>query len=340
MKKLLSSAFVLALGLLLAAELGVRFFLPHDVSGRFSYGYDPDAGFVELQDGTVQLVRAGGRRFRPQTFNRRRPADTCRIMVIGDSVPRGPSFQAAYAGQLQKILQARGIHAEVINLAVAGFGVRRSQLVLRKALEFDPSLIILHLNDSNEFEDEREYRRSQDFQGWHPKYWPMKVFIFARAYEIKTEKVLWKLVPEKIRLQSAVSDVDAKLAASLDKDQELLWENRVRQTTTETVDLSRRQGIPVILVTQGTLESKESKEKRLDDHGLDTLAHSLEGPGVYLLSMKEVFSTLTPMQAYFTDSSHLTPVGHELMARALADLIKSRLTAKMELRERARVGTR
>ena len=46
-------------------------------------------------------------------------------------------------------------------------------------------------------------RRSQDFQGWHPRHWLMKIFILARAYEIKTEKVLWRLLPEKIRLQNA-----------------------------------------------------------------------------------------------------------------------------------------
>ncbi len=335
MKKLFSSAFLLALGLLLAAELGVRLFLPHDVSGRFSYGYDPDAGFVESGDGTVKLVRAGGRRFHPQTFSRRRPADTWRILVIGDSVPRGPNIKAAYANKLQEVLKVDGIKAEVINLAVPGYGARRTQIVLRKVLEYDPSLIILHLSDSNEFEDEREFRRRQDFQGWHPKHWPMRVFIFARAYEMKTEKVLWKLVPDQIRQQTAVNDADAELQAAADRTQQLLWKERVWQTTKETVALARQQGIPIVLVTQVTLHYDESGKKWLDDHELDALAHSLEGPGVYPLSMQQVFSTLMPVTSYFVDSSHLTLIGHEVMARALADLISSRLADKVILMERA-----
>ena len=53
--------FFLALCLLMVAELAVRLFLPHDVSGRFSYGYDREAGFVESGE-VVRLVRAGGRR--------------------------------------------------------------------------------------------------------------------------------------------------------------------------------------------------------------------------------------------------------------------------------------
>ncbi len=227
MKKHLFADFLFAVLLLLGFEIGVRVFLPHDISGRFSYGYDQDSGFVESKDGVVHLVRAGGKRFHPQTFTLQRPPDTLRIMVIGDSVPRGPSFKAAYAFQLQEILRDQGIKAEVINLALPGFGARRKDLVLRKVLQYDPSLIILHLNESNEFVDEREFRRSQDFKGWHPRHWLMKIFIFARAYEIKTEKILWPLLPEKIRELTAVNDADAKLAASRDKNQELLWQKLV-----------------------------------------------------------------------------------------------------------------
>jgi hypothetical protein len=329
MKKFIFADFLLALLLLVAAEAGVRIFMPHDVSGRFSYGYDQDSGFVESQDGLVHLVRAGGHRFHPQTFRLRRPADTYRIMVIGDSVPRGPSFKGAYAYQLQEILRERGIKAEVINLALPGFGARRKDLVLRKVLSYEPSLIILHVNDSNEYEDEREYRRSQDFKGWHPRQWLMKSFIFARAYEITTEKILWRLLPEKIRERTAVNDADAKLAASHDKEQERLWQQRVWQKTAEDVELARLHTIPIILVTQVTLDQKPSGKISLDDHNLDAMARNLAGPGVYVVSMKDIFSAVTPVTLYFSDfSHHLTAAGHEVMARDLADLIGSRLALK------------
>ena len=321
MKKYLFADFLFAVLLLLVVELGVRVFLPHDVSGRFSYGYDLDAGFVESKEGSVDLVRSGGRRFHPQRFSLRKSPDTLRIMVLGDSVPRGPSLQAAYPYQLQETLKSRGIKAEVINLAIAGFGVRRNQLVLRKILQYDPSLIILHLNDSNEYEDEREFRRSQDFEGWHPRHWLMKSFIFARAYEIKTEKLLWRLLPDKIRLQNAVNDADAEIQTSLDQAKQDLWKKQVWEKTKETVELAREKGIPVILVTQGALEAGRD---RVDDHELDKLGRSLEGPGVYLVSMTELFSPLQPVKTYFADSSHMTPAGHRIMAATLADLISRR----------------
>ncbi len=328
MKNLGFADFFLAFLLLLAAEVGVRLFLPHDVSGRFSYGYDREAGFVESKDGIVHLVRSGGRRFHPQSFSLRRSADTCRIMVVGDSVPRGPNLKAAYAGQLQEVLRARGIEAEVINLALPGFGARRSQLVLKKILTYDPSLIILHLNDSNEYEDEREFRRSQDFQGWHPRHWLMKVFILARAYEMKTEKVLWKLLPDRIRRQRAVNDADAEVQASLDEAQQSRWRERVWETTRETVALARHEGVSVILVIQGAWQPGEDGQGKIDDHGMDALGQSLAGPGVYLMSMKQVFSALPPIKPYFADGSHLTPVGHRIMAEELADLISNRVVKK------------
>jgi hypothetical protein len=334
MKKLWCADFLLALLLLLGAEIGVRLFLPHDVSGRFSYGYDQDSGFVEKADGTVHLVRAGGRRFYPQTFRRRRPADTYRIMVIGDSVPRGPNLKAAYPGRLQEVLAARGIRAEVINLALPGFGVRRSQLVLRQVLAYDPSLIILHLNDSNEYEDEREFRRSQDFQGWHPRHWLMKVFIFARAYEMKTEKVMWRLLPDTIRQQGAVNDADAEVRASLDQAQRARWRERVWETTGETVALAREKGIPVILLTQGAWALGKAGKGELDDHGLDELGNSLEKPGIWLISMKQVFGGLEPAEAYFADSAHLSPAGHGFMAERLADLISQQMTKNVEIGSR------
>ncbi len=104
--------------------------------------------------------------------------------------------------------------------------------------------------------------------------------------------------------------------------------------------LARHQDISIILVTQVTLEQKPSGKINLDDHNLDDMARSLKGPGVYVVSMKDIFSAVTPVVSYFSDfSHHLTPAGHEIMARDLADLIGSRLALKTARQERAGVKT-
>ena len=229
--------------------------------------------------------------------------------MVGDSVPRGPSFQAAYPWQLGEELKQQQIRAESINLAVPGYGARRCQVVLRKVLEFEPSLIILHVNDANKWEDEREWRRSREFQGWHPQHWLMKVFIFRRLYEAKLEKVFWPLVPDEIRLKYAVSDADAQVAASKDPEE---IEARIRlaqETTAENVALVRRHHLPLLLITQCRLEKDDGRPLfHFEDHGLDAMGGSLTGDGVYHLSMREVFRQ-PDFATYFSIAATCGPRG-------------------------------
>ena len=316
MKKLVTPAFLMVVVILVLAEVIARLFFAQDISGRFAYGYDPQAGFSERRDGTVKLFRAGGRRFHPQAFPRHRPPDTYRIVVIGDSVPRGPSFKQAYPWLLGAELQERQVKAECLNLALPGYGARRCQVVLKKVLEFEPSLIIIHVNDTNKWEDEREWRRSQEFQGWHPRHWLMKIFIFRRLYEAKQEKVFWPLVPEEIRLKGAVRDADAQVAASKDPAEIATRIRLAQEKMVENVALVRRQHLPLLLVSQCRLEKEPGRRPYLNDYGLDAMCAALTGPGVYHLAMREVFHG-SDFATYFSDTGHLRPAGHQLLAQAI-----------------------
>jgi hypothetical protein len=322
MKRWLPPAFLFAVLLLGLGELGARLFFAQDISGRFEYGYSPDAGFDERQDGTVKLFRAGGRRFHPQSFRRQRPPGTFRVFVIGDSVPRGPSFKDAYPWVLGRELRQRHIQAESVNMALPGYGGQRCQIVLRKALEFQPSLIILHVNDSNKYEDEREYRRSLEFKTWHPRHWPMKIFIFRRLYEAKVEKLFWRLVPEQIRLKFAASDPDAIVAASQGPDESRERLELARVTTEGSIALARAHQVPVLLITQCSLILDGARSFHFEDRGLDTLGQSLAGQGVYYLSMREVFANLPDVRPFFSDSAHMKAPGHLLLARAIVRKIQ------------------
>ncbi|MGP8051825.1 MAG: hypothetical protein ACLPYB_14605 [Desulfobaccales bacterium] len=320
MKRLLTPAFLMVLALLALSEIGARIFFARDIDGRFAYGYDPQAGFAEHQDGTVKLFRAGGRRFHPQSFQRQRPPGSYRIFVIGDSVPRGPSFREAYPWVLGEDLRRQGIQAESFNMALPGYGARRCQVVLKKVLEFEPSLVVLHVDDSNKWEDEREWRRSQEFQGWHPRHWLMKVFIFRRLYEANLEKVFWPLVPEEVRLKCAVSDADAEVAASRDPGEIAARIQLAREKLVENVAMVRRLGIPLLLISQCRVEREAGQPPRLNDDGLDAMCAALAGPGVYHISMSEVFKG-DGGPSYFADSGHLRSQGHRLLARAICGKI-------------------
>ena len=313
----LTKSFLLALALLCGCEVVVRVFFARNMSGRFEYGYHPTAGVVETGDGGVKLVRAGGRRFHPQSFAAQRPEGAFRVIVVGDSVPRGPSLQSSYAAQLGDQLRARGVRAESFNLAVAGYGARRSQLVLKQALRFQPSLVVLHVNDSNEYEDEREWRRAQEFQSWHPRNWLMKSLVLRRLHEMKTEKVFWEWLPTEVRTLGAVNDADAEVLASMNEGKLREWDQLVVRTLAEDVALCRQAGVPVVLLTQVRFYRGEPFAEPM----LDTIARPLAGPGVFVLSMKQMFEG-QPIDKLFADSSHLRKEGHEVVARAIAELLE------------------
>lgn len=321
MNRWITAPFLLMLLLLAGSELIVRGFFARNMSGRFEYGYHPTAGFVENQDGTVSLVRAGGRRFFPQRFSRRRPAGTFRVLVVGDSVPRGPSVAASYPGRIAGKLQALGIQAESYNMGVAGNGARRSQIILRKALDYEPSVVVLHVNNSNEYEDEREFKRAQEFKSWSPKNWLMKSLLVHRLHEAKTEQMFWKWLPGEVRILGAPTDADAEVQASQNLAKIREWDERVRQHTAASVALARDRGVPILLVAQTRCRQDASGHYALDDMGLDRMLLPFIGKGVYFLSMKEVFQE-TDFAPLFGDQAHLRLAGHERMAEAVVNKLR------------------
>lgn len=317
MKRKLTAAFLLTLVLLVGAEVVVRVFFARNMAGRFDYGYHPDAGFVEDGKGNLKLVRAGGRRFFPQAMKIQPEPGTFRIFTIGDSVARGPDLNKAYAYQLQELLTKQGIKVESYNLCVAGYGAQRKDIVLTKALQYHPSLVILHVNDSNEYEDEREFKRSKEFDGWHPKNWFMKSLIIRRIHEMKTEKAYWYLLPPEVRQQNNVSDADLETSAAMDKTTLKRWHEQVTQWTTKSVQTAQSQKTPILLVTQAVTEVAAGTKQPLEEHGLDAMADALKAPGVYHVSMKEVLINEDYLKLY-SDGAHMKTDGHRVMAEALA----------------------
>lgn len=322
--RIATRAFLFAAALLLGLEVTARLVFDDTFVGRFDYGYHPTAGFVELAD-RVELRRTGGRRFWPQSFALPKPGGRYRIFTVGDSVARGKSAEQAYPHLLGELLRARGHDVDSLNLSVPGYGVRRRLVVLEQALKYQPDLIILHLNHSNEYEDERDWRRAQEAKSWHPSQWLRKSYIIARLDEAKTERLFWKLPPE-IRATREVRDHDAELAAAQHGEQGKVWEQFFRAKTLETVRLLQARGVPVLLLSKGKLDATR---KQLDDFGQDAFVASLAGPGVYGASTRQVFARLPDPDPYFSgDGIHWRPEGHRLMAEALAPVVEAAMQSR------------
>jgi len=322
MKRRFTNSFLLMLALLACGELAARIFFARSMSGRFEYGYSPDAGFVENASGKVSLVHAGGRPFWPQTFSMPRPPGVFRVMVIGDSVPRGSSLATSYAAQVGEKMCALGIKAESLNLAIGGNGSARSEIILRKALDYEPSLIILHVDNGDEFEDEREFKRAEEFKSWHPKNWLMKSFFARRLYEFKTEQIYWKWVPDQVRELAGVNDAGDKALAAANPATRREWDARVKKYTAESVALARARGVPVLLLTDARRVSDGHGGFFLDDRGLDDLVQPLLGNGVYFLSMKQLLQQINFAPLFFDDNTHLRPPGHVFIAEAVVEKLR------------------
>lgn len=309
-----------SMALLSIVEITVRLSFAENMSGRFEYGFHPTAGFIEKDD-KLYLKRTGGRRFRPQTIKMTPSKGIFRIFVVGDSVVRGSSVESSYAGKIAGELKTLGVFAESYNLGVGGHGARRTHLTLLQAMNYNPDLIILHINNSNEYEDEREYRRSQQFKSWHPRNWLMKCYAFRRIYEIKTERLLWRWIPQSIRIKHAENDADAELVASLSPKVLAKWDKQVQRSTLESVRAALEKSTPILLVSQARVKNRINSDWGLTDNGLDKVAmeHAARD-GVFHVSMKSTFINQDTKSIY-SDSSHLTSKGHTLMAKAIATAI-------------------
>ncbi len=328
------ASFLLAVALLIASELVARIFFTPSLTGRFEYGYHPTAGCRENADGTVNLLRVGGRKFMPQTFRRQRPPGICRVMVIGNSVPYGPGrLEDSCAWLVAEQLRARGVPAEGINLAIVGHGARRNQIVLRQALRFEPSVVVLQVDPSTQISDEIDFQRREEFRGWHPKHWLMKSLVLRQLYELKTEKIFWEWLPEAVREPQGGDLLARELAAHTEppeaQDRRL---NSLKATMRDSVALAREHGVPVLLLVQARFDSSVSAAARLDDGGLDGFTRSLAGRGVQVLSLKEVFSAKAA-ETMFVDHLHLNRSGQEVLATAIAKAIQEHELSGPERKE-------
>lgn len=210
-------------------------------------------------------------------------------------------------------------------MGLPGFGARRKDLLLNQAMKYDPSLIILHVGASNEYEDEREWRRRTDFNSPHPKNWIMKSMVLRQLYEMKTEKIYWQWLPNGVRSQGGTSDADAELKATSDEETQRQWMERLQQVTEAGVQRLTRAQIPALLVVQASNTKKPDGKggMLLDDAALDDWTAALTGPLVARVKMKDAIPA-NQVTALYSDSNHVREPGHLLIAQAIIQELKAK----------------
>ena len=188
--KRLKLLFVLAWLGLLAAELGVRYYMTHVLhrSGyplyRFnSYRiYEHIPGYREGENGRdwVVINNQGFRRVKDTSTAR--PPKTFRVFLMGGSAAYGMSSQAPYPiahlypeetidAVLESLLKQRhpDMDFEVINAAQVGYQVQQHTAYLQsELLNFEPNLVIFNdgVNDHYVDNPDYDYYRDCAFQFW------------------------------------------------------------------------------------------------------------------------------------------------------------------------------
>jgi lysophospholipase L1-like esterase len=314
-------AALLCVAVLALIELALRLTMTDFFAGRFDYGYAPQAGFERVADGW-RIKRTGGRRFWPQFVADRKPPGTLRVVAIGDSISRGSDLERSYPWVVAERLTAMGHPAEAVNLSVAGYGAARKRLVAEQVPPLAPDLVILQVGMSNEFEDERDRARADEFDSLHPRHWAMKSWLIRRLHEMRQDHVFVRLLPESIRATTLRSDAQDEASASQDPQRMQAWREHFEAVTRATIEDFVRRGTPVLLVPRLRIEPGP-QGPRFEADGMLAWCRAQESAQVRCVSVADLMGEHPDPAAFSGDGVHLRPELHarlgELIARRIVE---------------------
>ena len=310
---------IIAVIALVVLEFWAYFGFNESSAERNAFGYSRDAAF-SVEGLYVAIAPAASRRFWPQRYALEKPLASRRIMVVGDSVMRGAALEDSITEVLRRKLGERcELSTEVWNLSSPGYGSRRKAVVVNKALEFHPDLIIYHAAITTEYEDSREWERYLEYHSWHPRHWVDQLPFLGAVKLSKVERTYWQWLPEDVRAASLEDPLAVRLAALASKTDRKHWMPKMLLNLDRTVDEVVTAGIPIIILAHAEFDRASG---RVTNAGLDqALAERYASrPGVSVASNWEIFSSgVDPSQMFF-DSSHWTLAGTDVVARALGQL--------------------
>jgi lysophospholipase L1-like esterase len=125
---------------------------------EFGWSFRPHVSGWSSHENTVYL-RINRFGFRGGDWPQQPPASRFRIAVIGDSfvdssnLPEEVSFTSMIEKHLESCPVLGASRAEVLNLGVSGYGTAQQFLLLHRAIEFRPNLILLAFYVGNDIAD-------------------------------------------------------------------------------------------------------------------------------------------------------------------------------------------
>jgi lysophospholipase L1-like esterase len=349
---------VLALGVLgdrfLLAKLGLTLW-EHDAE----LGYRQRANAVRSLSGFGRpddVIRTDSYGFHDTEFPRAKPAGELRILALGDSVTQGfgVTYAETFSAALERLLpQVDHSHAsfQVINAGVHGYSTYQERGVLARNLDLDPDLVLVDfvMNDVTEpFVVDANYggtgldyhgvtQTGNPLSGWlanETGAGRLLQLLAARGKSLDAEK---RLELYNVRHMAEASREDPAIREA--------WDIILAQLD-ETYALARAHQKPIALVVFPFTFQLPSPTLRAPQKIVS--AHA-EERGVPVLDLTDAFAAeifddaellallrrkgyddervlefyRARIQQYFFDEDHLTPRGHEFVARQLLGFLEA-----------------
>jgi hypothetical protein len=285
---------------------------------RNAFGFSRDAAF-SVGKSFVSIAPSGSRRFWVQRYPTAMPPGMRRVVLVGDSAARGPSLERSVSAALRDMLDTHcGIHAEVWNLSSPGYGSRRKEVVVEKALEFHPDLIVYDASVATEYEDSREWERYLEYHSWHPRHWVDRLPFLGRVKLSKVERLYWNWLPDEVRAASLEQPLEVRIAAIASKSDARYWTPLMLSNLDRTVAEVLQSGAQMLILVHSHLDIQGG---RVADAGLDEAIKERYAAlaGVAIASSRALLSARPDVSKLFSDPSHWTDVGKEVIARGLAE---------------------
>ncbi len=321
--KRLTLAAISLFAALLLAETALRFASPtykrlHDPPHKFFTGH-PTRGYA-LKPGykgdSVWKVpfRVNSLGFRGPEIETKKPAGTCRVIVIGDSIVMGTGLpeEALVTAKLEKLLQQEEpeAKAEVINAGVAGYNADGYALLLAEdALKLEPDAVVavVCLNDA-------------------PGAFPSDFINPIRDLNMPGKSFLVERTAVGLTVQAMYSGLGAQKDSSLSK-----WLAAERHPPTaaridrskkrfETDVISMRdacasQKIRFILVAVPHAAQFSDERRRFLFQGW--LSEFTRANGIAFIDLAPAFEGMDHLPYFLPDPVHPSPQGHQIMAEKI-----------------------
>ncbi len=297
--------------------------------------------------------------FRDREFSMKKPANTFRILVLGDSYVEGYAVRAedSFIKRFEQRLNqnSSGKRYEVINGAIASYSPILEYILLsQKAIKLNPDMVLLFY-DAGDLKDDYEYEKTAIFdeygrpircapyeRAWVSNATSLQRFLIRhfRVYlyfENKLNKFFFKWKNRHKNFQNEYTDKmphDSFLAYRTGQEEnvKILWQ-RNRKYLGMMADLLQEKRIPFVLLMYPygfQIDPEEWAEGRLNQgfkpHTVygqpivsEPIARFAKERNIPFINLYESFKRYYSFPVQYKFDGHLNPNGHRIMAEALYD---------------------